>query len=491
MLIGEPSVGKTTLCQRIAQQWAQGHAHSGFAAVYLLDAADLQDQKALATAIAHKYFATASTTAVDLQQQVKQIRAQLTTGKSLIILDALEQTSGLGHPLVQEALQSRAHVLVTDHPWGAQDKYCELLLNSDTLWLACQGLDQEQVNQYVYHQYLGDGKRAQALLAFLDNSPVAEDLHIPANLRLFFQCWRIGKDALKRLGKDSSKTMYYRTAAELVRKKHMPTASDLNVMLGRAALSRHTVGKAGPQPVERCLEAFMQQLGIEDQKDQKELLNSLRESELLSPASPVDKRLTFRNPMLRAYLSGRELARQLLSVGERKVAQQWLQEHQYDPRHRATLTFMAGELGIQGHTAGVKIMLDALGTLAEQQVGDLPLLRLQLHCLSEAAESSKQVDVKLIEKTYKLQKKLLQWVGRALNKIEEDKYAEYGPLHEELLRFFPEIKHLLRDNRTCYELYTMVYYSLLKKEQEGTFVRGAARSFDNTLSASFEGLCEV
>ena len=239
----------------------------------------------------------------------------------------------------------------------------------------------------------------------------------------------------------------------------------------------------------------MQQLGIEDQEDKKGLLNSLRESELLSPASPVDERLTFHNPMLRAYLCGRELARQLLSTGERKEAQQWLQAHQYVPQHRATLTFMAGELGIQGHTVGVGIMLDALGTLAEQQVGDLPLLRLQLHCLSEAAESSKQVDVQLMEKTYELQKKLLQWLNRALDKIEEGKYGDYSPLHEELLRFFPEIKHLLRDNREFYEMYAKAcntYSHMYEKMDVPVYIQSTAKLlFETTQIAAFEGLCEI
>ena len=193
-MLGRAGIGKTTLCRRLAYQWATGELWADrYDWVFLLTLKELVTRYAptarysLADILYPEVFSVLALTPEQARQFCQTLLRDPSKSKVLFILDGYDEVVALNHPAVNCLLTQAPHYVVTSRPSGhiLQDKGIDLTL--ETL-----GFTDDNIRTYISRFFqratvAGDGAD---LTAWLKHNPGLNGLvHIPINLELVCQLW--------------------------------------------------------------------------------------------------------------------------------------------------------------------------------------------------------------------------------------------------------------------------------------------------------------
>ena len=195
LLLGGAGIGKSTLCQYIAYQWAQGHLWSDrYDGVVWLRLRDLNDtyfpvnrEYSLEEIIARLVFGCKDTYLIP---GFDRLMRQLTTNKArfLFLLDGYDELPTVTqknqwHSILEE-LFSFPEVIVTSRPQPIQHYQPDLAVQ-------VVGFTDANIDTYIQQFFGAKPQKLARLEHFLKEQSVIKSLlHIPINAELFCQLWQ-------------------------------------------------------------------------------------------------------------------------------------------------------------------------------------------------------------------------------------------------------------------------------------------------------------
>ena len=218
LLIGRAGIGKTTLCQKIAHQWANGTWAVEFEAVYLLPIRALNNYEGtldLEHAIAKECFADGHT--LDEQgtkARIAYIKGQLDAkgDKVLLILDGLDESNENATALLRQVQGARYQT--TRQLWVSRPYNIDVERAKADLEIENIGFNDHQIAEYAKVCFEQEGQggstKVEPFLKYLHSyASLYATAHVPINLQILCDLWEQKGAMMLRAGK-SSLTFLYR-----------------------------------------------------------------------------------------------------------------------------------------------------------------------------------------------------------------------------------------------------------------------------------------
>ncbi|MEO1301239.1 MAG: NACHT domain-containing protein, partial [Bacteroidota bacterium] len=425
LLTGEVAIGKTVLTRKLAYTWAIGEWGQEFEAVYLLPVRNLVKYDGpipgavlMAKAIVGEYLSAAESGAEGHQKWCEAVYNQLQNPNTLVILDGLDERTLASNKIVQAAEEVNYKLLLTARP---QDIAPERALVD--IQVEHMGLDEKQRDNFI-NSTLGVSatNTAQGLSYFIQRhklnqqDPVTPLAHVPVTLRLLCALWQHEGNVMRRWNAPVSLTTLYRALANHAWKRFR---------------------------TERIHEGEIQ---VDVRNHRERLFQVLEDIALISlqeHKTVIDADI-FLHPTLRAYFTGRALARHFL-LGNQHAVTEFLRSYMYMPQHRRALLFMAGEI-FQGMPQELDLkvpkeplqlirdLLQLINAVPREIVG-LQHLVLQFRLLNEwllvfrSSDKQQVQDMLVLEREFGLGKDFSTWFKKGLHQYLMDGESTQGILN--------------------------------------------------------------
>lgn len=420
LVMGRAGIGKSTLCQRIANQWAQNKLWPGrFQYLFWIPLRNLNadnyprvENSQLLDILLTECFPANQRQAV---RQTLQRVLDTNPERLLFMLDGYDEAVNIPkhlQPILAEKLLQQPNVILTSRPNPG--------LPMLDVRLEVIGFTDENIDVYtqMYFKQRERPEKAESLSAFIKVNPgVKGCAHIPINLELICSLWDY-----KQLSAPMSVTELYSEMSTLLyrrylrEKQHRTDEADMTdrrvreccmpaiQSLGELAYRGMETGEIilGAQLVEPVLDASPEAVQIGD----------LLEMGLLKPTREIAMRT--KNDYYFVHLTFQEyLAAEWLAHQEPAVMKQFLNEHKYQPQYQTMLGFLAGIINREDRSTGKTRLVRFLRMLEEgprDLVGVCHNLLL-IHCLDQCPDGDELYE-RLNEET-QVMDRLCGWIDSA------------------------------------------------------------------------------
>ncbi len=192
LLIGQAGTGKSTICQKIAHDWASGRLwNDQFDAVYWLPLRELNAKELTVDNL--ELFLASALSALIFQEELTPVQAlaliKSNRSKSLILLDGYDEASASLKKVIAGLIQEKGYkILLTSRPGTTDD------LNPDfTLRVENMGFSNDHIKEYA-KLFFSLGKENKHPLPFLQlirkNKSLFDLAHIPLQLQMLCALWK-------------------------------------------------------------------------------------------------------------------------------------------------------------------------------------------------------------------------------------------------------------------------------------------------------------
>ena len=233
LILGAPGVGKTTICQYIANSWASGKVFcERFSTVYWLPLRLLnhaaEEGGVLSDGLEADEFIVKAMVLTRIEAKFKEaLKSELRSnrGRSLIILDGYDEASAVLKSKLETVLSDpELHILVTSRPATIDSTNFERVVET-------QGFSQKDIEDFCNQYFSRNGADPEPFLTALDSSDVIKEIAAtPLVLQMLCVLWNKG----------SSHEVFYGSLTNLYRHliSHFCTSYQNNEELPTNVLSR-------------------------------------------------------------------------------------------------------------------------------------------------------------------------------------------------------------------------------------------------------------
>lgn len=201
MFVGEAGVGKTTLCAKIAHDWATGQGFKNIKLLLFILLCEMKDHKSLGEIVKERL-----SDSFDVKERQIDEYARTNPERVLILLDGWDEFDGKAK-IIREILESTklksCQVIVTARPFKVEEISTNDRLSKIYTRIQVEGFNEIQVKQYVQKFFLLDPKAGESLLLFMQEkgSVVSETIApYPIYCTLLCHLWNDEKrrDVIKK-----------------------------------------------------------------------------------------------------------------------------------------------------------------------------------------------------------------------------------------------------------------------------------------------------
>ncbi len=369
LLTGQAGTGKSTICQKIAHDWASGRLwNDQFDAVYWLSLRELNAKELPVDDL--DLFLASALSALIFQEDLTPIQAlaliKNNRSKSLILIDGYDEASASLKKVIARLIQEKGcKILLTSRPGTTDD-----LSPHFTLRVENMGFSEDHIEEYA-KLFFSLGKENKHPLPFLQlirqNKSLFDLAHIPLQLQMLCSLWK-----QKSKGFASNLTGLYRQMVDQLllwhsRKFKLSNPQEILLLLGQIA--------------HRSLST--NQLILSKQKVEESL-----------KGTPYTKENLLATGLLKELDEGKSYAFLHLSFQEYLIAyafanrgweqKEFILTYKNNPQYHQTLAFLCGVI-FQSTPQAIPFFFEALykpltGSLAKER------LRFGFQCLNETSD---------------------------------------------------------------------------------------------------------
>ncbi len=367
LVIGPPGVGKTTLSKQLAYRWAAGTWGDAFKAVYVLSVRRLPrtshpDASDLSSAIVDYCFSSSTLTTHEKSLYKDRVIEDLKLPTTLVILDGLDEWSGLGESLLSPFTAVRHKLLMLSRSYQI-DKARELA----DMEVEHVGLSSIQLRDYVCNTSGLSSVESYEFLSLLSQRPTISAIaRVPVNLQILCFLWHdtpSHREVREAVCQGSLPSLYQIVTRKIWQRyvdrsralaSYRAQREAMFEVLGKIALKAFASGEKGLVS-SVLVDEFVENSSIAD----PDSVNIQDTGFLLFQYLEGSGQYQFAHLTFQEYFAGRRLADHLFSGNDRdrQSAQLFFKRHRYDPSYGRLFSFMAGLVGKEQKEPGIRALL--------------------------------------------------------------------------------------------------------------------------------------